>query len=87
MTSLEDSMARILAEHWNPIRRSRAPGSEYDAYARSVISAYRRDPTARRLHDHLVGLERTSLGVRPLLKEQRARAVELLLEILDSFEA
>ncbi len=87
MTSLEDSIARILAEHWNPIGRFRALGSVYDAYARGVISAYRRDPTARRLHDHLEGLERTSLGVRPLPMEQRARAVELLLETLDSFEA
>lgn len=84
MSPLERELSTILWERWDPIgvRAMGGPCDEYDSYVPGVIRVFRRDPSPHRMHDHLEQLERVSMGLQPLSREQRGPAVAALLAAL-----
>jgi hypothetical protein len=62
---LIDRVRRILWEHWDPIGVARmfGPDDEYDSYAPEIAGRIIRGATAGELADHLVAIERLSMGL------------------------
>ena len=78
LNKLEKSVAKILAEKWDPIGVSRESPREYDSYVHSVCSLLLSDAGQEQVCDYLRRVVEDEMGLSPDKERDVATAQQLL---------